>query len=107
MTLVIADITISLDGFVTGPDPDPEQGLGEDGDRLHAWALESDDAVDRGVLRRHNAASGAVVMGRNTFDIVDTAWATARPRTVGRRSSWSPGNRRPATGSPPPTTSPS
>ena len=78
MTLVIGDITISLDGFVTGPGADPQHGLGRDADGLHAWAIDSDDPVDRGVLERHTAASGAVVMGRRTFDTVDGAWSAER-----------------------------
>jgi dihydrofolate reductase len=71
MTLVVGDITMSLDGFVTGPDADVEHGLGRDAEGLHAWALTSDDPVDRGILERHTSASGAVVMGRKTFDTVD------------------------------------
>ncbi|SNS20687.1 Dihydrofolate reductase [Geodermatophilus saharensis] len=67
MTLVIGDITVSLDGFVDGPDDGVEA--------IHAWALRSDDPVDRGVLERHVAASGAVVMGRRTFDDVDRGWS--------------------------------
>jgi dihydrofolate reductase len=78
MTIVIGDITISLDGFVTGPGADLEHGLGHDADGLHAWALDSDDPVDRGVLERHTADSGAVVMGRKTFDTVDGAWSDER-----------------------------
>ncbi|MGY1697006.1 MULTISPECIES: dihydrofolate reductase family protein [unclassified Geodermatophilus] len=66
MTLVIGDITVSLDGFVAGPDDAVEV--------LHTWALHSDDPVDRGVLERHVATSGAVVMGRHTFDEVDRGW---------------------------------
>ncbi len=71
MTLVIGDITMSLDGFVTGPGADVRHGLGLDAEGLHAWALDSDDPVDRGILERHTAASGAVVMGRKLFDTVD------------------------------------
>ncbi|MGS0685402.1 dihydrofolate reductase family protein [Nakamurella sp. GG22] len=78
MTLVIGDITVSLDGFVTGPGADPQHGLGLDAEGLHAWALESADPVDRGVLERHTADSGAVVMGRRTFDTVDGAWSAER-----------------------------
>ena len=78
MTIVIGDITMSLDGFVTGPGADPAHGLGLDADGLHAWALDSRDPVDRGVLERHSAASGAVVMGRRTFDTVDGAWSSER-----------------------------
>jgi len=74
MTSVIGDITVSLDGYVTGPGADPDHGLGHDADGLHAWAIDSDDPVDRGVVERHAAASGAVVMGRRTFDTVDRGW---------------------------------
>jgi len=70
MTKVIADITMSLDGFVTGPDPDLEHGLGHGGEPLHRWAF-SDDPVDAAQLRTGTERSGAVVMGRRLFDIID------------------------------------
>ncbi|MGW6500220.1 dihydrofolate reductase family protein [Nonomuraea angiospora] len=70
MTRVIADISLSLDGFVTGPDPDPDNGLGVGGEALHTWAF-SDDPDDRRILREATARSGAVVLGRRLFDIVD------------------------------------
>lgn len=71
MTKVIADISMSLDGFVTGPDPDVDHGLGHGGEPLHTWAIESDDPVDAEVLRDATEQSGAVVMGRRLFDIID------------------------------------
>jgi dihydrofolate reductase len=71
MTKVIADITMSLDGFVTGPDPDLDRGLGRGGEPLHTWAVDSDDEVDAKVLRDAMDVSGAVVMGRRLFDIID------------------------------------
>ncbi|MEU4423892.1 dihydrofolate reductase family protein [Actinoplanes sp. NPDC024001] len=70
MARVIADISISLDGFVTGPDPGPEQGLGLGGEALHTWALHP-DPVDADVLDEAVAATGAVIMGRRLFDVVD------------------------------------
>src|SRR3954463_620797 len=70
MTRTIADISVSLDGFVTGPDPGPDNGLGIGGDALHTWAF-SDDPDDRRVLREATARSGAVVLGRRLFDVVD------------------------------------
>jgi dihydrofolate reductase len=70
MSKEIADITMSLDGFVTGPDPDLEHGLGHGGEPLHAWAF-SDDPVDAEQLRAGTELSGAVVMGRRLFDIID------------------------------------
>ncbi|KUJ34488.1 DNA-binding protein [Streptomyces sp. NRRL F-5122] len=70
MTRIIADISVSLDGFVTGPDPGPHSGLGSGGEALHTWAF-SDDPDDRRVLREATARSGAVVLGRRLFDLVD------------------------------------
>ena len=70
MTRTIADISVSLDGFVTGPDPSPDNGLGTGGEALHTWAF-SDDPDDRRVLREGTARSGAVVLGRRLFDVVD------------------------------------
>ncbi|MEU6976951.1 MULTISPECIES: dihydrofolate reductase family protein [unclassified Streptomyces] len=70
MTRVVADISVSLDGFVTGPDPGPDTGLGTGGDALHTWAF-SDDPDDRRLLAEGTARSGAVVLGRHLFDVVD------------------------------------
>jgi dihydrofolate reductase len=70
MTRIVADISVSLDGYVTGPDPGPDNGLGTGGEALHTWAF-SDDPVERRVLRAATNRSGAVVLGRRLFDIVD------------------------------------
>ncbi|MET9390547.1 dihydrofolate reductase family protein [Streptomyces sp. NPDC006624] len=70
MTRIIADISVSLDGFVTGPDPGPGNGLGTGGEALHTWAF-SDAPEDRRIVREATARSGAVVLGRRLFDLVD------------------------------------
>jgi dihydrofolate reductase len=70
MTRIIADISLSLDGFVTGPDPGPGNGLGTGGEALHTWAF-SDDPDDQRLVQEATARSGAVVLGRRLFDIVD------------------------------------
>ena len=70
MTKVIADITVSLDGFVTGPDAGPGNGLGTGGEPLHHWVF-SDDPGDKRILAAATHRSGAVVMGRNLFDVID------------------------------------
>lgn len=49
MTRIIADMPVSLDGFVTGPDPGPDNGLGTGGEALHTWAF-SDAPDDRRIL---------------------------------------------------------
>ncbi len=67
----MADISISVDGFVTGPDADLHHGLGRGGEPLHEWAVASDHQVDAEVHRQATGATGAVVMGRRLFDVVD------------------------------------
>jgi len=69
MPSVIADITMSLDGFVTGEGADEQHGLG-DAPELHEWVM-AQDSVDTEILERATAQSGAVVMGRRLFDVVD------------------------------------
>src|SRR5882724_5868028 len=72
MSKVIADISMSLDGYVTAPGVDLEHGLGLDGEAVHAWVLEEPrSAVDEAVLTDGFNRTGAVVMGRRLFDIVD------------------------------------
>jgi hypothetical protein len=39
MGKVIASITTSVDGYVTGPDDGPDYGLGRGGERLHYWVM--------------------------------------------------------------------
>jgi hypothetical protein len=58
MTRIIADIWVSLDGFVTGPDPSPDHALGTGGEALHAWAS-SGEPDDRRVPHEGTARSGA------------------------------------------------
>ncbi|WP_043619103.1 dihydrofolate reductase family protein [Nonomuraea candida] len=69
MPKVIADITMSLDGYVTGPGADAEHGLG-DAEELHAWVTDR-DALDAEILRETTAATGAVVMGKRLFEVID------------------------------------
>jgi hypothetical protein len=66
MTRITADISVSLDGFVTGPDPSPDNGLGAGGEVLHTWAF-SDDPDDRRFLHEGTARSGAVIVGKPVF----------------------------------------
>ena len=71
MTTIIADITMSLDGYVTAPGADLEHGLGVGGEPLHDWAIASDDPVDAEILAASTEQTGAVIMGRRLFDLID------------------------------------
>ena len=69
MTSVICQLTVSLDGFVAGPDQSLENPLGEGGEDLHTWmfAGEGGPAVDADLAARHGEGVGAYIMGRNMF----------------------------------------
>jgi dihydrofolate reductase len=79
MARLTFDITMSLDGFIAGPNVGPEKGLGEGGGRLHEWgyglkALREPHGqsggtanTDSEVLEEALRSPGAVVMGRGMF----------------------------------------
>ena len=72
MSKVIADISMSLDGYVTARGADQEHGLGIGGEAIQAWVLEVPRSpVDQAVLTRSFEETGAVVMGRRLYDVVD------------------------------------
>jgi dihydrofolate reductase len=72
MGKVIADISMSLDGYVTARGVDQQHGLGIGGEAIHAWVLEEPRSPDdEAVLARSFETTGAVVMGRRLYDIVD------------------------------------
>jgi dihydrofolate reductase len=82
------DISMSLDGFVAGPNQTLEEPLGDGGERLHEWVfplaswrephgLEGGDAdaVDNEVVREGLRSTGAVIMGRRMFSGGEGPWA--------------------------------
>lgn len=72
MGKVAIDISMSLDGYVTGPDPNLERGLGREGEAIHEWVFASHESpADRAFLEAAESSTRAVIMGRRTFDFVD------------------------------------
>jgi dihydrofolate reductase len=68
-------MSISLDGFVAGPNTSAENPLGEGGERLHHWLFaDPQDPRDVEVVKEQREAVGAVVLGRRTFDIGVDIW---------------------------------
>lgn len=67
----VLHFSMSLDGFVAGPDVDIEHPLGVGGERLHKWMFEDtpDHAADADMVQAVVASVGAVVLGRRTFDV--------------------------------------
>jgi len=84
MATVIWDVTISLDGFTSGPNVRPEEPMGDGGEGLHAWmeGAGPDGAVDTTVFEKVNADIGAIIIGRRTFDLGLKNWGgTPWPNT--------------------------
>jgi dihydrofolate reductase len=79
MARLTLDISMSLDGFVAGPNQSLEQPLGEGGERLHEWVIRlaswrerhglsgGESNADGEVVEESLRATGAVVMGRRMF----------------------------------------
>jgi dihydrofolate reductase len=80
------EISMSLDGFVAGPNQTLDQPLGEGGDRLHEWALglkswrephgESggEEGPANDMVAESLASTGATVMGRRMYSGGKGAW---------------------------------
>jgi dihydrofolate reductase len=68
-------MSISLDGFVAGPDQSQDAPLGLGGQRVHTWHMgEPQNEVDARVRDGLLADRGAYVMGRNMFGPVRGKW---------------------------------
>ncbi len=79
MTKVKAVITISLDGYITGPNDGPDKGLGEGGEALHTWVFGAPwtyesgpkgeaTGVDKEYLDEGMRSQGAAIVGRNMYE---------------------------------------
>jgi len=86
MTKVIASISMSLDGFVAGPNPSQKHPLGEGGELLHEWAFSTrgwrephgleggERDVDSDVIAELVAGNGATIMGRRMYSGGSGGW---------------------------------
>jgi dihydrofolate reductase len=77
MSKVTYEVSMSLDGFITAANVRPEAGLGDGGERLHAWAASTDPRnvqIVEGV-----ANTGATITGRVTYDLSIQYWAANGP----------------------------
>ena len=78
MSSTVLYMSMSLDGFIAGPNEGPGNGLGDGGHRLHEWAMTGDGDVNVESLRRSGGvngklvdefmSTGAIVAGRGTFE---------------------------------------
>ncbi len=89
MPKVRAGITTSVDGYVTGPNDGPGQGLGEGGEQLHYWVFGGPwqyrdetrgemSATDKEFFDSVTRDVGAVIAGRRTYEAAE-AWGGTNP----------------------------
>ena len=86
MGKLILDISMSLDGFVAGPDPSLDDPLGKGGEGLHEWVVATADwreshgksggekNVDSDVIAEQIERIGATIMGRKMFSGGEGPW---------------------------------
>src|SRR6266516_4061509 len=86
MGKIVAEISVSLDGYVAGPSPTLENPLGEGGDQLHEWVFPlkswrephglpgGETGPDDDLVAESLRATGAVVMGRRMFSGGEGPW---------------------------------
>lgn len=84
MSATVLYMSMSLDGFITGPNESPDNALGDGGERLHEWVFSGADHANhpkwavgthpgahQGVNRQivdEFMSTGAVIAGRGTFE---------------------------------------
>jgi dihydrofolate reductase len=81
MSKVVSELSMSLDGFITGPNVRVGNGMGDGGDRLHDWMFDAKTKTetDAKIVDEKYALTGAVVMGKRMFDVGFEPWGDPPP----------------------------
>ncbi len=75
MPKVLMEMSVSLDGYATGPDVSAEEPMGRDGDRLHEWMFEGRSGAEIEAYENdHFSGIGAVIVGRRMADLGIVHW---------------------------------
>src|SRR4051795_2635629 len=78
MSRTTCHMSISLDGFVAGPDQSADNPLGIGGRTLHTWHLQAEELgndADVALTKELMTPKGAYVMGRNMFGPIRGEWS--------------------------------
>lgn len=78
MRKIFAEISMSLDGYVAGPNVDLNNGMGDEGERLHEWMFPA-KGKDEEVAAQMFKNVGATIMGRKMFDVGEAPWGDIPP----------------------------
>jgi dihydrofolate reductase len=75
MSKVLLELSVSLDGFIAGPDIGPGAHLGIGGERLHEWLFAGKSATgSRAFESAHFSEVGALILGRRMADLGIGPW---------------------------------
>src|SRR5688572_23067374 len=86
MTKVTFEISMSLDGYIAGPNPTLDDPLGQGGEQLHEWVVRTaswrerhgleggEENADADLLAEGLATTGAIIMGRRMFSGGEGPW---------------------------------
>ena len=75
---VVIEMSMSLDGYIAGPDDNPELGTGRDGERLHTWMFDDPSVYERSYASLVEE-TGAVILGRRMYDNSIEPWDRKGP----------------------------
>jgi dihydrofolate reductase len=88
--LRVHNLSMSLDGYVAGPNQGLDEPLGEGGESLHEWIFRTsywarrlgeegggDEGVDNDFMIAGDENTGATIMGRNMFGPIRGEWGSA------------------------------
>ena len=76
MSKVLGAITMSMDGYIAGPNDRVGAGLGNGGEPLHDWMFRDPAEVDRAYLDELFSSGGAWIVGRTMHDLAE-GWGDA------------------------------
>ncbi|GAA4587340.1 dihydrofolate reductase family protein [Planotetraspora phitsanulokensis] len=92
MSTVFVSMSMSLDGYIAGPNARPGNPLGDGGERIHTWMYETatfrerlrfgtggETGPDDDIVRHTFDRIGANIMGRRMFDEGEVAWPEEAP----------------------------
>jgi len=68
MSSTVLYMSMSLDGFIAGPNVRSDNGLGDGGERLHEWAIPRAEGDANRQIVDEFLSTGAVLAGRGTFE---------------------------------------
>jgi dihydrofolate reductase len=75
MSKVVMEMSISLDGYVTGPHVRPEEPMGDGGERLHEWMFAGKSQAEVETFQNAKYSEiGALIMGRRMVDLGIGPW---------------------------------